>query len=150
MANNFVYKARVGDNGKLEKVYSKRAFDNDLKLFSGMDIEISFKKWRKSRTNKQSNYYWGCVITSVIDGLVDAGYERYKLNSETVHEFLKEKFLKEEITSKETGEIIYIPRSTASLSTVEFATYVDDIIRWSAEFLNITIPLPNEQSEMDL
>lgn len=147
---DFIYRAEVDADGKLAKIHNSRGFYSDLKLFSGQTIQISFKKFRRSRSTKQNAYYHSCLIPAVIDGLVDAGYERYKLNSETVHEFLKDKFLKEEITSQETGEIIAIPRSTASLSTIEFATYVDDIIRWSAEFLNITIPLPNEQSEMDL
>lgn len=146
MATKLLFKADVDENGKIVKFYNKRGFEQDMKMFAGKSVKVEISKWTKTRSTKQNAYYHSCVIPFVLDGLVDAGYERYKLNSEVVHELLKSKFLKHDIANEETGETIEIVRSTADLSTSEFMDYIADIQNFSLEFLNVTIPDPNEQS----
>ena len=149
MAIDLTYIARVDENGAM-KIINRNGFDQDMKsYFTGNKVSLKVKKYHKSRSNNQNAYYWACCIPSVIDGMVDIGYPRHELNSEVVHELLKGKFLKKELASDQTGEVIEVTRRTKDLNTVDFATYVDDIIRWSAEFLGISIPLPGEQSEID-
>ena len=149
MANELTYIGEVSDSGIL-KLQNRKGFDLDIKtFFPGKKVRITVKQYRKSRSNKQSNYYWGCVINAVIDGMVDAGYPRYELSPELIHEMLKAKFLKHEIASESTGDTLDIIKSTADLDILEFAEYIDAIIHWSFTFLNITIPLPNTQSEFN-
>lgn len=102
----------------------------------------------KNRTSPQNRYYWGCILPIVKDGLREAGYREVKTN-EDAHEVLKYLFLKKRIPNEETGEVIELLGTTTKLSTVEFNEYIDQIIQWAAEYLNIQIPLPNEQLQMN-
>lgn len=149
MAAKFKYRASIDENGKLSKVHGVRGFNNDLKLFAGRDIWIEISAYRKSRSTKQNSYYHKVIINSVLEGLVDAGYERYKLSSEVVHELLKEKFLKQEIVSEITGEVLTVTRSTTDLSTVEFAEFIANVQQWASEYLNISIASPGDQSTLN-
>jgi hypothetical protein len=103
----------------------------------------------KNRTNPQNRYYWGCCLTLVKEGLQDIGYREVRTN-EDAHEVLKYLFLKKLIPNEETGEVIEILGTTTKLSTTEFNEYIERIIQWASEYLNIQIPLPNEQLEMNL
>ena len=115
----------------------------------GTELEIVIRKKKKKRSNRQNSYYHSIVIPIVLDGLIDAGYERKELNSEVVHEFLRKTFLKKVITN-DSGEFIEVIHHTSELSTVEMMEYIADIQQWASEFLNIIIPNPNEQSNLDL
>lgn len=103
---------------------------------------ITIKNIRK-RTLPQNDYYWGCVVPMVREGLKDAGYDDIESN-EDAHEVVKHLFLKKEIGSRVTGEVIELPGSTARLTTIEFGEYLEKVWKWSAEFLNVHIPGPNE------
>lgn len=149
MANELTYTASIDENGAM-KIINRNVFDRDIKsYFTGKKVSLKVKQYRKSRSNLQNKYYWGCCIPSVIDGMVDIGYPRHEIDSEVVHEFLKGKFLKKELVSEQTGDILQVTGKTKDLNTVDFSNYIDDIIRWAAEFLSISIPLPGEQSEID-
>lgn len=100
-----------------------------------------------NRTSPQNRYYWGCCLPLVKEGLQGIGYREVKTN-EDAHEVLKYLFLKKLIPNEETGEAIEILGSTAKLTTVEFNEYIDQIVQWGAEYLNIQIPLPNEQLQL--
>lgn len=79
----------------------------------------------------------------VRDALNDAGYREVK-TPEDAHEILKNLFLRKKKYNRKNGRTKEIAGSTATLTTVEFNTYVEEIIQWAAEYLSIQIPLPNE------
>lgn len=99
------------------------------------------------RTLPQNAYYHGCVVPLVRDGLRDVGYREIK-TVEDAHEVLKSLFLKKNVANESTGEVIEITGSTAKLTTIEFNEFIDSIIQWASEFLNIQIPLPGEAITM--
>jgi len=146
MANNFVYKARVGSNGKLEKIYSKRAFDADMALFSGMDIEISFKRWRKSRTLKQ-NALFHAYVHEISD--------QTKMSPERVKRAIKAQFLTIDIldedgvpmTNPTTGEVLKEVRDTSDLNTIEMSELCDNVRLLVMDF-GVYLKAPNEQEEL--
>ena len=98
---------------------------------------------RKTRSNQQNAYLWGVVYPSVLFGLQDAGWEI--THEEQVHEYCKQAFAAREVINKDTGEVLSLPSSTASMQTAEFNVYVDKIKAFAFEYLNITIPEPNEE-----
>lgn len=100
----------------------------------------------KKRSNQQNAWYWGIVVHLVKEGLQHIGYREVKSNDDA-HEILKALFLKRNIVNEENGEVITIPGSTQKLTTIEFMTYTDEITKWAAEYLGVTIPAPNEQLE---
>ncbi len=124
-----IFRGRVV-NGKLQ-VDSR--FDIWVSSLDGQEVEIVVRKKRSKRSNLQNRYYFGVVVKMLADKL---GYER-----EEMHYALRVKFLGEDEDQYGLKKI----RSTTGLSTKEFIeTYTEPIKRWSAEFLCLRIPDPNE------
>ncbi len=98
------------------------------------------------RSNQQNRYYFGLVIPLVKKGIADLGTE---LTTEETHEFLKARFNYTELVNEDTAEVLQLPRSTAALSKVEFMEYIERIQVFASQFLNIVIPDPGEQMEMN-
>lgn len=134
---------KVNDSGKLELV-SRDLFLADIAQYKGKDVVISIKQKRNSRSLKQNAYYWVCVQLAHSQ-MLELGNE-YTENQ--VHEFFKSKFLQvqETITNRKTGETENVMRvkSTTELDVKEFNEYIEKIARFCAEFLDIEIPLPNQ------
>jgi len=149
MAANLEYICECNEDGEIT-IRNKRGFIQDVNtFFKGKLFKMKLFQYRKTRSLPQNGYYHACVIPAVLDGLVDNGYERHKLNSEVVHEFLKEQFLKTEIISEKTGDVITVTKSTSELTTVEFMDYIASIQKWASEFLGIVIEDPNTQSKIN-
>ena len=100
------------------------------------EFEIVIKSKVKSRSNQQSRYYWLCV--SIVAG--ELGYSKDEL-----HAIIGYKFLRKEKVNEKTGEVYEYIESTTKLSTTEFMNFMDEFVRWSAESLDIVLPLPDEQ-----
>jgi hypothetical protein len=99
----------------------------------------------KKRSLPQNAYYWGVVVPMVKDGLQQVGYNDVKEN-EDAHEIMKYLFLKKKMKSELNDDEIIIAGSTADLKTKQFNIYLEEIWQWAAEYLNIQIPHPNEQT----
>lgn len=135
-------------NGKIiptDVVY----FHDELPKYEGKDVEVTIKKLNK-RSNPQNRYYWGVVVYLIRERLNELGYVREDLregelpatlNREDVHLYLKENFNRKEIVNPETGEVLgTTSASTSSLSTDEFAKYIETIIVWCSTHLDLEIP----------
>ena len=141
----FTFRTKV-ENGTIKS--QRKPLAEAIASFEGKEIEITISKAKKKRSNPQNSYYWGVVIPIVKSGLVDIGY---KMTSERTHDFLKERFLKEDLVNEETGEVIgTVSKSTAELTTSQFMDYLAEIQQFSAEFLGVQIPDPNEKSTLQL
>lgn len=137
------------ENGQI-KITNRNGMLSDLQRFEGKSVELTLSRRRNTRSNSQNAYMWGCVIPIVRQGLIDAGWEREKVNSaEVVHELLKDMFCpREEVINENTGEVMRLPATTTNITTTQMMEYIADIQRWGAEFLGINIPDPNEQIQM--
>jgi hypothetical protein len=98
------------------------------------------------RSNPQNRYYFGLVIPLIQKGIKDMGTELTVLET---HEFLKARFNLSELVNEGTGETISVPLSTTRLNKSEFSEYVEKIQLFAAEFLNIIIPDPGVQTEIE-
>lgn len=128
------------------KIHYRSLFDSLLSNFNGKQVEIIIQRKRKKRSNNQNRYYWGCLIPYIQQGLSETQGEW--LTIDAVHEFLKANFNYKEIVNQNGGEVIKMPVSTTELSTIEFEEYQDRCRIFADEFLNIIIPLPNEQTTL--
>lgn len=99
---------------------------------------------KSKRSLSQNSYYWACVVPLVKQGLRDVGYDEIRTN-EDAHEVLKYMFLKKQIGSKHTGEVIELTGSTAKLTKEMFSEFLENVWKWSAEYLGVVIPSPGEQ-----
>jgi L-cysteine desulfidase len=131
------------------KVYRKSEMQSIIKSLDKGEYEWVLRKKKKKRSLSQNSYYWGIVIGGVYEGLVDNGYTKSELDSNTVHEYLKTKFLTKDIANDE-GEFISIVQDTSKLSTSEFMDYIAQIQMWAATFLNYVILDPNTQADLEL
>lgn len=125
-----------------------KALKDAMVAFGDTPFQLTLEKKVKKRSLSQNSYYFGCVVSSVLDGLVDVGYPRSELSPEVVHDMLKDKFLRQQLVN-EHGEPLDIIRDSKGLSTTDFMSYIADIQRWAIEFLNIIIPDPGEQSTLN-
>lgn len=132
------------DDGKLT-IFQRNDMVSGLQNLGSGFIEIIIRLAGK-RSSPQNRYYWGAMLPIVKEGLKGVGIE---MSKEQTHELLKYKFLKREFVTSD-GDILQIIGSTTELSTKEFNEYIESIQIWSAEYLNVNIPDPNEQTEITI
>lgn len=113
-----------------------------LRHFEGRNVDISISRMQTTRSLRQNSYYWGVVIPLAQVGFYEIGYD---FDEKETHEFLKNKFLSKDVIDESTGEVLGKIATTRKISTLEAEKYYEDIRRFGAEFLNINIPMPNEE-----
>jgi hypothetical protein len=84
---------------------------------------------RQRRTSQANAYYW--LLLHEIAERVKPGGQSY--SADTYHQYCKSRWLGCDDTRLPNGKTLTIPRSTAALSTEEFAEYVAKVEAWAAE-----------------
>jgi hypothetical protein len=130
-------------NGNLKR--NRNLILNALETFEGQEVILTIQKARKSRTNPQNRFYWGVVLQLVQSGLKDATGEFRSVENIHYNILLKMFAPENEIVNIETGECITEKITSSEMTTTQFAEYIMEIQKWSAEFLGINIPNPNEE-----
>lgn len=144
-----VANGRIDKDGRLKISVSERPmFLEQISRMPNRSCTVKVVIDGKKRSLEQNSYYWAVVVSMIKLGLYDTWGE--SLTSEEVHNYLKEWCNYKELVNEETGESIRIGQTTANLSTVEFEEYQERCRQFAASFLGMTIPLPNEQLEIDL
>lgn len=150
MSEKLTYTGPVDDQGRID--LPKRARKEIADSFAGKRVEVVIKRARKQRSNAQNAYYWGVVVPFVLRGFIELGNSLTEGNPddhELIHEFLKAKFLRNGAEIVDADGLVHeLPGSTTKTTTVEFMEYLDRIINFAAESLNVVIPPPNEQLEL--
>ncbi len=103
------------ENGKMT-LTNREEFDNAISKLQG-DYYIELKE-TGVRSSQQNNYYWN-IVRILAEEL---GYTENEMHSTIKNHFEVE--------------------STKTLSTKEFASFIERLVRWSAIELNIVIPDP--------
>ena len=127
---------------KIDGYFNLRTIEEFFRNASNGCYMLNVTKQRKGRTLNQNGWLWGCVYPILLDGLLDAGWEFTSV--EQVHEFFKKQMAQDKVVNYSTGEIVEIPRSTATMDTQQFSMYVDALRDYAEEFLNVTIPEPDK------
>ena len=130
-------------NGKLNRNIS--LIKKSILSFEGKTINITIERSRKKRSNSQNAYYWGVMLPIVQNGLYDATGETRDLNSIHYQILLPLFAPQREIVNKESGEVINEKMTSSEMTTTDFMEYINEVQKWSAEFLNVDIPDPNEE-----
>jgi hypothetical protein len=143
------YIGHVTQTGEIK--LPKRVGAEVRRYFVGKDIQVSFSKLKKTRSSEQNRYYWGVVVRMVCEGFADLGNPvnpDSPEDTEMVHDFLKRRFLQPIQVADANGEAHSLGYTTTQLSTSGMADYIAQIQQFAAEYLNITIPDPGEQSQL--
>jgi len=109
-----------------------------LAKLEGKRVELVVRKASTKRSTQQNAYYFGVVIEILAE---HCGYDPAEM-----HEALKIRFLSDR--QEDQNGLMHV-RSTARMSTDEFAEYLNRVVRWAAEYLHVYIPGPNEADYAD-
>lgn len=96
------------------------------------------------RSNSQNAFYWLLLTDFIQPGLYDIGYREIKTKDDA-HLFCANEFLKKPVINELTGEVKYHVRSTTELTTIEWEEYRECLNQFSADYLGIALPDPNQQ-----
>ncbi len=141
------FQGKVDKDGVL-RIVNRVYFDRFLKEeLAEKEVTIEVKRKTRKRSNSQNAYYHSCVIPILRGAFKDIGHN---LSNEEVHLFLKTKFLKSSIAN-ESGEFLGEKiGSTADLTTTQFMEYIMEIQKFAAESLDVQVPSPNEQVQIEI
>lgn len=134
------------ENGVIKT--NRKALNEAIQQHNGKEITITIQRKRKTRSNSQNAFYWGCVIPIFQLAILEQWGERKSINE--VHEFLKQNLHFTEKVNESTGEIIRLAKSTTVDSTVDFMVYLEEIRKFGKEWFNIDVPEPNEQISLEV
>lgn len=147
MTTKLTYLGEVRENGL--HVFNRKIMDEQLRhLHLGKEVKIEITRKRKTRSNPQNRYYWGCVIPIIQNGLFEAHGQAY--SDDETHEFLKANFNANSTVNEKNGEVYTLPQSTARLTTTEYEEYLERVREFAREYLGCEIPLPNEQTNLEI
>lgn len=127
---------------------NKKIIRDSFWHFEGKKITLVIKEQGNKRSNQQNAFYWGVIIPILQDGFYNTTGDYYTISD--IHDAMKAQFCFKEIVNIETAEILKMPLSTTDLTTMEWEIFIDKIRNWSANFLGINLPFPNEQMEIQL
>jgi hypothetical protein len=134
----------IDDMGALS-IHNRQRLLEWARQYPGKNVVIKFERKGSKRSSPQNRYYWGIVIKEITLRLRELGHQW--ITDEDVHDMMKLKFNYEQIVS-EQGEVLELPKSTATMTKTQFAEYVDNIRMWASGFLSINIPDPNQDLTM--
>jgi len=133
------------DQGIL-KIHKREQFNSAIKQLTDGRVRVKVEKVYRKRTNPMNAYYWGVVLYEFCQGFADVSGEN--IDSNTAHEFLKQRFNSMELISRD-GEVINVGKTTSELTTTEFGEYIENCRRFISEFFNREVLSPNEQAELE-
>jgi len=144
MVKKITIMSKVVD-GKL--VRNRKSLTSSLEQHEGKEIVITIERKSKKHSDNQRGYYFGVIVSLVRDAVFEAWGD--KLDSQEVHELLKQNCNWVERPNKQTGEFIRVPQSIKQHTTSEQEDYHTECRKWAKDWFNIDIPLPNEQMEIE-
>lgn len=133
-------------NGNLKR--NRGEITNALKSFEGKTIKLTIEKFTKTRSNNQNSYYWAVIIPILKDAIYNEWGEVW--SKEKTHDFCKMQFNYLEKVNEYSGEIIRVPKSTTENTTTTQEEYNLEIRKFTKEWFNVEIPLPNENLNLEL
>lgn len=133
-------------NGSLTR--NRNLIKDAIVTFEGKQVVIKIEKFKKKRSTQQNRFYYGVIIPIVQNCLKEAGHI---MTSESTHDLIKLKFLKETLFVNETtGEVIERIKSTTELSTSQFMDLLAEINNFTFEYFGVTLPNPNDDLTLKL
>jgi hypothetical protein len=113
-----------------------------LEEYDDMEVKISFEKLTSKGSNAQFGLLYGYIYPTIKERLEDMGYE--DLTIENLDYMFKEQFATQEVVNVLTGEITKRIKSKAEFTKTEFKEYIDKILKFCSEKLEIIIEIETE------
>tara|TARA_R110002020_G_scaffold7213_6_gene30564 strand:+ start:1881 stop:2264 length:384 start_codon:yes stop_codon:yes gene_type:complete len=116
-------------NGKLI-LNNERSFKDKLIEFESKEVEIRIKVRSNNRSKEQNSLYWKWI--NILSN--ETGFQ-----VEEMHELVKYKFLQRNVVNNDGVEEVIL-KSTTTLTVSEFNKFMNDVLYWSNDTLNINLP----------
>ena|ERR1700683_4486711 len=134
--------------GHIEKgvlvLANRKRFEHDIRDCVDCEVIVTVKK-RGKRSTQQNRWYWGICIQEIRLRLRELGH---RMEPEDIHTMLKLKFLP--VTLRDGDVLIAtMPGSTAELNKSEMMEYLDRVIEWCRDTLELEIPPSDKTLAMD-
>lgn len=100
--------------------------------------KCKFQWTSTERSGQQNRAYFGIAVQMLA--------EQSNCSIDRMHKALAGEFLGYDTVRLPNGKQITVPKTTRTLTTVEFSNYIERIQRWAAEN-GIVIPDPNETDQ---
>lgn len=124
------------------KLFNEENFRADYRQYEGKKVELIVREWKKKRSLEQNAFYWGHVLKMICE---HTGYDK-----DDLHALMKERFNPKPITDFDGKERI-IGRTTTKLSVAEMTQYLEDVMRFGVEELEVTFePIETWVSEHEI
>jgi len=123
------FEAKINTEGRL-KLKDPLSFDHYIRKMKG-DVTVTVGYAKKYRTTPQSNYYWGEIVTTMVN---ITGYTK-----EECHDILKYKFLSD---TEDDAYGLRRTRSTSTLSTSEMSMYNQKARVWINQMFDVLVEPP--------
>lgn len=144
----------IGENRDGEAYYSRtqrQQMKDELSLWKNhIKLIITIAPLYGKRSLEMNGYWHGYLFKEIRNGLIDKGWNSEEMTMETVKEFMKSMFLKQDMVNTETGETMTRTRGTHELNKPESWEFSERCVRWAAENLGIVLLMPGEQAELEI
>jgi hypothetical protein len=124
--------------------------NNILKVLSGLEgkrVRITLEKVSAKRSLQQ-NAYLHLLFTIFTESLNELGND---FTMDEVKELCKAKFALIDVMNKDTGECLgQRIKGTSEMTKTELNLFIENIIRWAADYFSIVLPYPSEQLQVSL
>jgi hypothetical protein len=111
--------------------YYEKYINRSFKV--GDNVLVSIQKRKYTRTLKQNRLWWGLVIEAIGDA---TGQDK-----DTVHEYIKAKFLPKKPITLGNGDIYEVQIGTSDLTKDEMTDLVSRVNAWLISEWGIVLPL---------
>jgi len=109
---------------------NERSFKDKLIEFEGKEVEIRIKVRTNNRSKEQNSLYWKWI--NILSN--ETGFQ-----VEEMHELVKYKFLQRNVVNNDGVEEVIL-KSTTTLTVSEFNKFMNEVLYWSNDTLNINLP----------
>ncbi|WP_456867551.1 hypothetical protein [Galbibacter sp. BG1] len=144
MTNKISIRTKV-INGRFKR--NRNRIIQTIHSLENKEIEISFRRVRKEKSNNQLGYFFKVIIPILIDCIYKEWGEVYDV--ESAKNLLCKLFNYDEKINKETGEVIKVPRRMRDNTTTQQEELHSESRNFIKEWFNAEIPLPNEEIELE-
>lgn len=119
----------------------KRRLIDRISVLKGK-YRFDVAQYRERRSDNQNRFLFGVVYPAVCAGMKEAWGET--MTPDECHIYCKAKFTSRPVVNRSTGQIEgYTFPTTRTMTTAEFAEYIEKIAAWAAEYLGVVIPEPD-------
>ena len=140
-----IFNSNVNDEGELQRNV-RQQIKELLPYYKKQRITITIEKFKSKRSDQQ-NRYLHALFTIFKNELNALGNE---FSMQQVKDLCKLKFAKVEMINTQTGEVMGERiKGTSEMNKTELNEFIENIIRWGAEYFSITLPYPSENLEIN-